>query len=61
MKKVFAILLLAVFFVAFGAGYLLTVPAARADYCPCTDDNTCAHVCCPLGGRCQLGNCFCFN
>jgi len=67
MKKLFAILLLAVFFVSFGAGYFLQPPPANACWCqwieltcfscqhgsPCGGESTC--VCNP-----QTYGCCCF-
>jgi len=62
MKRVFGVILLVVFFVAFGVGFLLTVPTATACQCPCTNLGTCSLSCCPLGGHCNpaTGCCTCF-
>lgn len=45
MKRIFAIILMTVFFVAFGAGYLISVPRAGA---------------CPTGCACIQANCEAF-
>ncbi len=64
MKRIFAILLVAVFFVAFGAGYLL-VPQAKAACSVCQIPGTtyCSFTeCCPDGpGICVNGDCRCAN
>lgn len=52
MKRIFAIILMTVFFVAFGAGYIISVPEAGAcgPGCPGCDAEACDLTC---GGFCQ--------
>ncbi len=52
MKRIFGIILLAVFFVAFGAGYIISVPEAGAcgPGCPGCNQTLCQQQ----GGFCSL-------